>query len=128
VRGAGQVNLVARWSGGAFRQDLGASLTVDGSEVLTDGNTGVTAFSAGGLAGGVVGLFMSDGNENQSSDLGLYFSAPFLAFTDVFVDTAKPELIDFTFTPGSEDDSIISQKLKASNWPSDGAQVLVFFQ
>jgi hypothetical protein len=127
--GPNHVAVVARWAGGAFRQDLGAALTVDGEAVLTSGNAGTASFSASGLAGGVVGFFMNDFNENKKTDGNLYYSGPFIAFTDVFIDTATPKFNELSFTAGSEDETIVGQKVKISNWPStDGVQVLVMFQ
>jgi hypothetical protein len=128
VRSPNHVSLVARWAGGAFRQDLGASLTVDGSEVFTSGNAGADAFSASGLSGGVVGFFMNDANMNGKTDLGLYYSGPFLAFTDVFMDTATPRYVKLSFTAGSEDPNVAGEKAMISNWPSSDAEVLVMFQ
>ncbi len=40
VRDAGHTALIMRWDGGGFRQDLGASLLIDGNEVLTSDNAG----------------------------------------------------------------------------------------
>lgn len=127
VRDAGHVALVGRWAGGAFRQDLGASLLVDGKEVLTSGNAGADAFSASGLNGGVVGFFMCDADGNKQTDLGLYYSGPFLAFTDVYMDATKPKFIELKFTPGSEDPNA-SGTVKIGNWPSTPATVLAMFQ
>src|SRR5262249_55495901 len=81
-RDPGHVALVGRWAGGAFRQDLGASLLVDGKEVLESANAGADAFSVQALNGGVVGLFMYDANLNKQTDLGLADNGPFLSFTD----------------------------------------------
>jgi pimeloyl-ACP methyl ester carboxylesterase len=130
VRDAGHVALVGRWAGGAFRQDLGASLLVDGKEVLTSGNAGTDAFSASGLNGGVVGFFMYDANLNKQTDLGLVTSGPFLAFTDVYMDATKSKFIELKFTPGSEDPNA-SRSVKIGSWPSGGtepATVLAMFQ
>lgn len=127
VRDAGHAALIGRWDGGAFRQDLGASLTIDGSEVLTSENAGELAFENPVLDGGVVGFFMYDDNLNQATDLGLVASAPFLSFTDVFMDATEPAFIDVSFTAGSEDESV-ERSLRIPNWPSDDALLLVFFQ
>jgi hypothetical protein len=130
VRDAGHVALVGRWAGGAFRQDLGASLLIDGKEVLESANAGQDAFSASGLNGGVVGLFMSDNKVDKQSDLGLYFSGPFLSFTDVYMDATKPKFIELKFSPGSEDPKGVAN-VKIGNWPSGGdepATVLAMFQ
>jgi hypothetical protein len=129
VRTPNSVDMVARWAGGAFRQDLGASLTIDGNEVLTSGNAGTAAFAASSnLMGGVVGLFLYDGNKNGKSDFGLITSGPFLSFTDVFLDAKTPRLDELVLTPGSEDPMTTMNKLIISNWPSDGALLNVFFQ
>ena len=64
VRGPEHAALIARWDGGAFRQDLGASLTIDGTEVLTSENAGEEALAQPALDGGVVGFFMYDANTN----------------------------------------------------------------
>ena len=125
VRGPNHVAVVARWTGGAFRQDLGASLKVAGTEVLTDDNSGATAL-AGSLRGGVVGFFMYDANTNGVTDLGLAASGPFIAFTDVFMDASAPKFIELSFTPGSEDPDVSETKIKFSNWGS--TQILLFIE
>jgi pimeloyl-ACP methyl ester carboxylesterase len=128
VRGPGHVALIARWDGGAFRQDLGASLTIDGAEVLTSENAGEEALALNTLRGGVVGLFLYDADTDGETDLGLVTSAPFLSFSDVFMDAARPEFVELAFTAGSEDESIVAQMARIPNWPSDGALILVMFQ
>lgn len=130
VRDPGHVALVARWAGGAFRQDLGASLLVDGKEVLTSGNAGADAFNVQALNGGVVGFFMSDANLNKENDLGLYDNGPFLSFTDVYMDATKSQFIELKWSPGSEDPNE-SGTVKIGSWPSGGdepATVLAMFQ
>jgi pimeloyl-ACP methyl ester carboxylesterase len=127
VRNPAHAALIGRWDGGAFRHDLGASLTIDGSEVLTSENAGEDAFSTPTLDGGVVGLFMYDDNLNRATDLGLVASAPFLSFTDVFMDATEPAFIDVRFVAGSEDETF-DRSLRIPNWPSDEALLLVFFQ
>jgi len=128
VRGPGHAALIGRWDGGGFRQDLGASLTIDGSEILTSENAGDDALATPALDGGVVGLFMYDANLNRATDLGLVASAPFLSFTDVFMDATEPAFLDVRFTAGSEDESVVDQTLRIPNWPSTDALILVFFQ
>jgi Lipase C-terminal domain len=129
VRSPNFTDVVARWAGGAFRQDLGASLKIAGNEILSSGNSGTDAFSASSsLMGGVVGLFMYDGNKNGKTDLGLLASAPFLSFTDVFIDARTPQLVELSLTPGSEEPSSMNNKVIVSNWPSDGALINVIFQ
>jgi pimeloyl-ACP methyl ester carboxylesterase len=128
VRGPGHTALIGRWDGGGFRQDLGASLTIDGMEVLTSENAGEGALATPALDGGVVGFFMYDANTNGQTDLGLVASAPFLSFTDVFMDAAEPRFIEVRFTAGSEDESIVGQTLRIPNWPSNGALILMMLQ
>ncbi len=127
-RSTNSVTLVARWAGGAFRQDLGATMTVNGSNVLTSDNSGDNAFMNSSLTGGVVGLFMEDKNNNGKSDLGLVDSTFFIAFTDVFMDAKTPAFVTLSFTAGEEDTSIVNYPLVFSNWPSKGALINVFFQ
>jgi pimeloyl-ACP methyl ester carboxylesterase len=126
TRTPNSVGIVARWYGGAFRQDLGASLKIDGTEVLTDGNAGASAMQ-GQLAGGVVGFFMFDANQNGKTDLGLPFQGPFLGFTDVFIDATTPKLVTLTLTPGSEDPNA-SDTVTIANWPSSQGLVSITFQ
>jgi pimeloyl-ACP methyl ester carboxylesterase len=118
--GKGYSALLAQWSGGAFRYDLGASLKVDGEEVLTDENAGNKALMTPSLNGGVVGFFMWDKNQNGQSDLGLVDSTSFIAYTDVFVDATTPKLVKLSFTPGSEDTATAaSSEATISNYPSE---------
>jgi hypothetical protein len=128
VRGPGHTALIARWDGGGFRHDLGASLTIDGVEVLTSENAGEDALATPALDGGVVGFFMSDDNLNGETELGLVYSAPFLSFTDVFMDASQPRFLELSFTAGSEDTSIVEQHIRIPNWASDGALILVMLQ
>lgn len=128
TRDPNSTTVVVRWAGGAFRQDLGASLKINGSEVLTSDNSGTGAFATSALAGGVVGLFLEDKNKNGKSDLGLVDSTSFIAFTDVFIDAKTPNLVGFSLTPGSEDPNIMNNQAVISNWPSSGALINVFFQ
>src|SRR5262249_50879045 len=128
IRSDKSTTLVARWSGGAFRQDLGASLKVDGSEVLTSDNAGTAALATPSLSGGVVGLFLDDADKNGKTDLGLAYSTSFIAFSDVFIDTATPKFVELSLTAGSEDTSIVGQKILMSNYPSSQGLVNIFFQ
>lgn len=128
VRDAGHAALIARWDGGGLRHDLGASLTVDGVEVLTSENAGSEAMMSAALDGGVVGFFMYDEDLDGQTDLGLVESAPFLSFTDVFMDTAEPRFIEVSFTAGSEDPSVSDLTLRIPNWPSDDALLLMMLQ
>jgi hypothetical protein len=113
---------------GTPRQDLGASLTIDGTEVLTSENAGEDALAMPALNGGVVGFFMYDANTNGQTDLGLVASVPFLAFTDVFMDAVEPRFIEVGFTTGSEDESIAGRTVRIPNWTSDDALILVMLQ
>jgi hypothetical protein len=134
VRGPNHSGMVVRWNGGAFRQDLGASLMVTGTEhsgpfeILNDGNAGASALMASGLAGGVVGFFMYDANMNMMTDLGLPNTSSFIAYTDVFMDAKTPGFIDLSFTAGSEDPAYVGVKARAENWPSSDALMTVTFQ
>ena len=119
VHDAAHVAVVGRWAGGGFRQDLGASLKIDGNEVLTEDNAGSKALMNMGTAGGVVGFFMYDANKNKQTDLGMVDSGPFLMFTDVFMDASKPAFIEMNFVAGSEDENE-KVDVKLSNWPSTG--------
>jgi hypothetical protein len=128
VRGPNHTAIVVRWAGGAFRQDLGASLKIDGTEVLTDETAGAGAFKTASLNGGVVAMFLSDFNTNKKTDLGLSGSAAFIAFSDLYVDATTPKFLDLSFTAGSEDASEKSVKATAVNWPSKDLLVSVTFQ
>jgi hypothetical protein len=128
VRGPGHTALIGRWDGGGFRHDLGGRLTIDGVDVLTSENAGEDALATGALDGGVVGFFMYDANSNAQTDLGLVATAPFLSFTDVFLDATQPQFLELSFTAGSEDETIVEQKVKIPNWPSSDALILVMFQ
>jgi pimeloyl-ACP methyl ester carboxylesterase len=128
IRSPNSVTVVAQWAGGAFRQDLGASLLVDGKEVLTDANAGNTALMNSSLAGGVVGLFMDDANKNGKTDLGLAYATSFVAFTDVFMQAKTPAFVELSFTPGAEDFATIDNIAAISNWPSSAGLISVTFQ
>jgi hypothetical protein len=114
--------VIVRWYGGAFRTDLGASLQVNGSETLSPQAAGAPTTS-GNLIGGTVGLFLEDHNGTTTSTLGLVDSAPFIAFTDVYMQATTPALIPMSFTAGSEDPDKVSVPIVLSNWPS--SQVLL---
>ncbi|HVW28199.1 MAG TPA: alpha/beta fold hydrolase [Polyangiaceae bacterium] len=117
VHASDDVALVGRWAGGGFRQDLGASLKIDGTEILTDVTAGSKALANSNTSGGVVGLFMYDANQDHQTQLGMVDSGPFLMFTDVYMDASKPRMIDITFTAGSEDTNDTNE-IKIPNWPS----------
>jgi pimeloyl-ACP methyl ester carboxylesterase len=128
VRSPDHVAPVARWAGGAFRQDLGDSLKIDGTEVLTDGNSGTTAFGLSGLSGGVVGFFMYDANQNRRTDLSVDFSAPFIVGVDVFMDASTPRFVEMSFAAHDDTRATSRGTVKVPNWPSSDAPLLVFFQ
>ncbi len=128
VRDVGHTVLIMRWDGGGFRHDLGASLLIDGNEVLTSDNAGEGALATAALDGGIVGLFMYDADTDGQTDLGLVDSAPFLSFTDVFMDASEPRMIEVSFTAGSGDESIVARTVRVPNWPSSDALILVMLQ
>jgi pimeloyl-ACP methyl ester carboxylesterase len=106
-----QMAIVVRYAPGAFRQDLGDELLIDGKQVLTPDNAGKTQM--------VVGLFVYDANENSATDLGASFSAPFVVGTDVFIDATTPRYVEFEFK---------GQKAKVANWPARDALNILMFQ
>jgi pimeloyl-ACP methyl ester carboxylesterase len=135
VKSPSTVVAIARWGQGGFRQDLGASLTVNGVEVLDSANSGtqaaMTGASSGGLAplqGGVAAIFMEDANMNGKTDLGLVYDTTFIAFTDVFISASKPAFVDLSFTGGSEDPATVAMPLVIDNWPSTQGLVYMMFQ
>ncbi len=128
VKAPDQVGLVLQWAGGAFRQDLGARLTINGTEVLESDNAGEKAFSNGSLNGGVVAIFGSDYNKNAKTDLGLFDAAPFIALSDIYEQATTPAFIDFSFIAGTEDPNVVNETARVSNWPSDAGLVSLMFQ
>ena len=128
TRSANSATVLARWAGGAFRQDLGATLVVDGLDVLTSANSGSQAFTNSNLNGGVVGLFMENKNQNSVSALGLVDSAAFIAFTDVVIPATPAAFVQLSLTPGIEDTDIVNNIAVISNWPSNNSLISVFFQ
>jgi pimeloyl-ACP methyl ester carboxylesterase len=110
--GPGNTSMVMRYLGGAFRPDLMNSLKVDGMEVLSADNSPRTSPT--------VGLFMSDQDANQMTDLGASFTAPFIVGTDVYVDASKPAWVQLEWTA----DNHIT-KMKVPNWPSSDGMVSV---
>jgi pimeloyl-ACP methyl ester carboxylesterase len=119
---------IPRWAQGGFRQDLGASLTVNGVEVLDSANSGTQAATTMALQGGVAALWLEDANKNGQTDLGLVYSTTFIAFTDVFIDATKPAFVDLSFTGGSEDPATVAVPLVIDNWPSTQGLIAVMFQ
>jgi pimeloyl-ACP methyl ester carboxylesterase len=128
VSSASTVVVVARWAQGGFRQDLGASLKVNGVEVLSSANSGLAAAMNSSLQGGVAALFLEDANKNGKTDLGLPYDTTFIAFTDVFVDAKKPAFVDLTFTGGSEDPETLDVPMAIDNYPSSEGLVGATFQ
>jgi pimeloyl-ACP methyl ester carboxylesterase len=109
-RGAGFSAVVARTYQGTFRHDLGRSLTMNGTEVLTDGTAGDDTAT--------VGLFMSDQNLNKKTDLGVAFQVTFMAGTDVYMDAEKAAWLAFDSN---------GYTMKIPNWPSDEGLISVMF-
>lgn len=106
--GPGHVALAMRYIGGAFRPDLGHSLTIDGSEVLTDGNTPDP--------NGTVGMFMYDVESDGASSLAVDFSAPFVVGTDVFVSATDAAFVELNWN---------GTIMNVPNWPSNEGLVSV---
>jgi pimeloyl-ACP methyl ester carboxylesterase len=114
VTDAAHTAFVLRSFQGAFRKDLGDTLTVGGSEVLQD------AFAD--KASATVGLFLFDANKNGTTDLGSlasYGFTPFVKGTDVYVSAEEPALVEIEFD---------GHTMRVPNWPSDteGLTLLVF--
>lgn len=108
VRSPDHVGMVARYIAGALRKDWGNSLKVDGVEILTDENAGMTDR--------VIGMFMYDANENGETDLGAVFGpSSFLVGTDVFMDASEPRFMAIEWT----NEEGRTTTLKVPNWPSD---------
>jgi pimeloyl-ACP methyl ester carboxylesterase len=118
VASTGTTVVVARWAQGGIRQDLGASLKVNGIEVLSSDNSGLNAAKSMNLQGGVAALFLEDTNKNGKTDLGLPYSTTFIAFTDAFISATKPGFLDLTFTAGSEDPVTVNMPIVVENYPS----------
>jgi hypothetical protein len=114
VRDDRNVAVVARSLKGAFRQDRGDSLKVDGVEVL--------APDLANASTSTVGFFMFDANTNQTTDLGsipAYSNTPFIRGTDVFMQATTPAFIEMTFNGTTQ---------KIPNWPSmSGGLVSIMF-
>jgi hypothetical protein len=109
------VALVARYIAGAFRKDLGDSLTADGVEILNE-SIAVASTST-------VGLFLFDANLNGQTEGGAlpaYANTPFVKGSDLFLQATSPRFIEMKFN---------GQTLKVPNWPSASeGQTLVMFQ
>jgi pimeloyl-ACP methyl ester carboxylesterase len=120
--------VIARWAQGGIRQDLGASLMVDGTEVLSSDNSGLNAAMNMNLQGGVAALFLEDANKNGKTDLGLAYSTSFIAFTDVFISASSPAFVNLTFTGGSEDPATVNVPVVLDNYPSSQGLIAVMIQ
>jgi hypothetical protein len=112
-RTRGQVDVVLRTITGAFRQDLGDHLTVDGTNVLS---TDIASLGPGAFP--TVALLAYDANENNRTDLGKTFDSTFILGTDVFIDATTPKFVELDFN---------GKKIKISNWPASDALISVLF-
>jgi pimeloyl-ACP methyl ester carboxylesterase len=110
-RSPNHVGMVFRFIGGAFRQDVGHSLKIDGNEVLSADNAS--------LATTTVGLFLYDDNLNMMSELGAAFSAPFLIGSDVYVDATEPAFMEIEWN---------GERMRVPNHPSDKGLVSVMLR
>lgn len=106
--GPGHVALVMRYIGGAFRPDLGHSLKIDGSEVLTETNTPDP--------NGTVGMFMYDVESDGGSSLAVDFTAPFVVGTDVYVSATDAAFVELNWN---------GTIMNVPNWPSNEGLVSV---
>ncbi len=113
-----QSAFLVRNARGAFRQDLGDSVTVDGFEALNtqDANKATTT----------VGLFLFDANKDKKSEggsLSQYLSPvtlPFVRGSDVYVQAGTPAFVEVTFN---------GKAMIVPNWPSKSeGQIQVYFQ
>jgi pimeloyl-ACP methyl ester carboxylesterase len=98
--------IIARAARGAFRPDLGDSLTVNGYEALNSADATRTSVT--------VALFMYDANKDgktEGGSLTAYSSVLpyFLRGTDVFVPSSPPGMINVTYD---------GKSLLIPNWPS----------
>jgi pimeloyl-ACP methyl ester carboxylesterase len=109
--------IIARRAPGAFRSDLGDSLTVNGFQALNSQDANRQTVT--------VGLFMYDENKDgksQGGSVGLYASGsvPFLRATDLFVASSPPAFVTVNLN---------GTVLQVPNWPSvTGGLTYVFFQ
>ncbi len=107
---------------------MGASLKINGVEVLDSANSGAAAQMSTALQGGVAALFLEDANKNGKSDVGLAYSTTFIAWTDAFISATQPAFVDMTFTGGSEDPITVDVPIAVENYPSSQGLVAVMFQ
>jgi hypothetical protein len=119
VKGPGHSALVFRTLAGAFRHDLGDSLKIDGKELLSDANAGL---SSGSNNTPPVGFFVSDQDGNGKTDLGNSFQAPFIVGTDAFIDASEPAWIEIEWQGGRAAEAT---KMKIANIPSDEGLISV---
>ena len=109
-----ETTIIARYAPGAFRYDLGDSLTVDGFQALNANDANRQSVT--------VGLFMYDQNKDgmsQGGSLSAYSSLPFLRGTDVFVPSSPPGLVQLNLN---------GKTLQVPNWPSQSQGLtFVFF-
>ncbi len=110
-----QSAFLVRNARGAFRQDLGDSVTVNGFEALNtmDASKATTT----------VGLFLFDSNKDKKSEggsLSQYTALPFVRGSDVYVQAGTPAFVDVTFN---------GKTMLVPNWPSKSeGQIQVYFQ
>ncbi len=112
-----ETTIVARHAPGAFRYDLGDSLTVNGFQALNGDDANRQTVT--------VGLFMYDANKDgktEGGSVGLYSSGqiPFLRGTDIFVPSSPPAFVEVDLN---------GTTLQIPNWPSvSQGLTYVFFQ
>ncbi len=111
-----ETTLIARAARGAFRADLGDSLTVNGFEALNTQDATRQSVT--------VALFMYDANKDGKTEGGSVASYSailpyFLRGTDIFVPSSPPALVPITFN---------GTTLMVPNWPSksQGLTYVVF--
>jgi pimeloyl-ACP methyl ester carboxylesterase len=112
-----ETTIIARAAKGAFRPDLGDTLTINGYEALNGQDATRQTVT--------VALFAYDANKDgktEGGSLTAYSSVLpyFLRGTDVFIPSSPPGSVDVTFN---------GQTLKVPNWPSETqGQTLVTFE
>src|SRR5579872_41613 len=126
VTNASNMVVVARWAQGGFRQDLGASLKVNGTEAFTSDNAGLGAAMNANLQGGIAAMFLEDAPD--AGPLGVAYSTSFIAFTNLPIDATSPAFVNLNFTAGSEDPATANVSLAIDNYPSSQGLVAVMFQ
>jgi pimeloyl-ACP methyl ester carboxylesterase len=107
--------IIARYAPGAFRYDLGDSLTVNGFEALNTLDANRQSIT--------VGLFIYDANKDgksQGGSVSAYAGLPFLRGTDVFIPSSPPAFVTLNFN---------GKLFQVPNWPSQSqGQTFVMFQ